>query len=419
MYVARLANTPVFDPNGDQVGRMRDVVLLMLGSDRVRASGFVVEVPGRRRIFLPITRIVSIDAGQVVTTGLLNMRRFEKRSGETLVIGEVLDRTVTIIDSGSAATIVDVALEQTRTRDWLLAKLAVRENSGRRLRRRGHSHVVDADAVTGLTDEQPGQGADQLLVSMDTMRAADVASTLTELTPQRRAEVAAALDDERLADVLEELPEEVQVEILGQLRIERAADVLAEMGPDDAADLLAELPAEQAERLLAVMEPKEADPVRRLLTYSDDTAGGMMTSEPVILGPDGTVAEALARIRNPDISPAAAAMVFVCRPPLETPTGRFLGMAHFQRLLREPPSALVSGVCDSDIEPIGPDASLAEVASHLATYNLVASPVVDDDDRLLGAVTVDDVLDHLLPDDWRDPDTASRPQPSPEVSHGP
>jgi Mg/Co/Ni transporter MgtE len=100
-------------------------------------------------------------------------------------------------------------------------------------------------------------------------------------------------------------------------------------------------------------------------------------------------------------------MVFVCRPPLETPTGKFLGMAHFQRLLREPPSTLVSGVCDTDIEPIGPDTPLAEVTSHLATYNLVATPVVDEDDRLLGAVTVDDVLDHLLPDDWRDPEPTS------------
>jgi Mg/Co/Ni transporter MgtE len=149
------------------------------------------------------------------------------------------------------------------------------------------------------------------------------------------------------------------------------------------------------------MEPAEADPVRRLLSYHGDTAGGMMTTEPVVLSPDATVAEALAHVRNPDLSPALATTVFVCRPPLETPTGRYIGMAHIQRLLREPPSSLVSGVLDTDLEPLGPLASLRAVTSYLATYNLVALPVVDDADHLLGAVTVDDVLDHLLPDDWR------------------
>ena len=137
--------------------------------------------------------------------------------------------------------------------------------------------------------------------------------------------------------MLEELPEEDQVEIMGQLESERAADVLEEMDPDDAADLIAELPPETAEILLQLMEPEEAEDVKRLMSYVENTAGAMMTSEPVILGPDATIADALAHVRNPDLTPALAALVYVCRPPLETPTGRFLGVAHIQRLLREPP----------------------------------------------------------------------------------
>jgi Mg/Co/Ni transporter MgtE len=128
----------------------------------------------------------------------------------------------------------------------------------------------------------------------------------------------------------------------------------------------------------------------------------MMTTEPVVLPPDATVAEALARVRDPELTPALAAQVFVCRPPTDTPTGKFLGIAHIQRMLREPPSSLVAGVADSDISPLDPDASLTEVTSYLATYNLVAVPIVDDADHLLGAVTVDDVLDHLLPANWRE-----------------
>jgi Mg/Co/Ni transporter MgtE len=164
------------------------------------------------------------------------------------------------------------------------------------------------------------------------------------------------------------------------------------------------MPAADQQRLLELMEPEDAEPVRRLLIYGDYTAGGLMTSEPVILLPDATVAEALALVRNPELSPALAAQVFVVRPPQATPTGRFLGTAHLQRLLREPPSSLVSGVCEKDTGTLRPNAPIEEVTRHLATYNLVAVPVVDDHDRLLGAVSVDDVLDHLLPPDWRDAD---------------
>jgi Mg/Co/Ni transporter MgtE len=230
---------------------------------------------------------------------------------------------------------------------------------------------------------------------------ADLATIIDQLAPRDRAGVLAALDDEAVADAIEEMEPETQVEVLEGLAPERAADILEEMSPDDAADLIAELPPETAEALLQLMEPEEAEDVRRLMSYEEHTAGGMMTTEPVILPPDATVADALARVRQPELSPALAAQVYVCRPPMETPTGRFIGIAHIQRLLREPPSVLVSGVVDSTIEPLHPNAPLAAITHHLATYNMVAAPVVDEDDHLLGAVTVDDVLDHLLPDDWR------------------
>ena len=231
---------------------------------------------------------------------------------------------------------------------------------------------------------------------------ADLAEVIHDLNPKRRAEVAAALDDERLADVLEELPEDDQVEIIGGLANERAADVLEAMEPDDAADLLADLPPDQAEQLLQLMEPDEAADLRRLLTYDENTAGGLMTTEPVILGPDASIAEALAVVRRKELSTALACTVFVCRPPLETPTGKFLGMVHIQRLLREPPHASIGTILDKDVEPVTTDATVGQVTRLLATYDLVGLPVVDDEGHLLGAVTVDDVLDHILPEDWRE-----------------
>jgi CBS domain-containing protein len=403
VFLARLAGITVLDPNADQVGRVRDVVIVMrTGAQPPRVLGLVVEVQPRRRVFMPIGQVTSIDAEAVIVRGRINLRRFERRAGETLVITELLDRRVTLVEDGVAVTVVDVAMEQSRTRDWFVTRVAIRTGGTGGFRRRGQLQTVDWDAVTGFAHQEEQQGAANLLAAFDQLRAADLAHVMHELSEKRRDEVAAALDDERLADVLEELPEDDQVQIIAHLEGERAADVLEAMAPDDAADLLAELPPDEQERLLALMEPDEAEPVRRLLTYAEGTAGGMMTTEPVVLPPDATVAEALARVRDPELTPALASQVFVCRPPTDTPTGKFLGIAHIQRLLREPPSTLVAGVADSDIGPLGPDVSLVEVTSYLATYNLVAVPIVDDADHLLGAVTVDDVLDHLLPANWRE-----------------
>ncbi|MEU7279748.1 CBS domain-containing protein [Streptomyces sp. NPDC045431] len=416
VFVSHLADVPVFDPNGDQVGRVRDLVaMLRVGRRPPRLLGLVVEVIGRRRIFLPMTRITGVESGQVITTGVLNVRRFEQRPTERLVLGELLDRRVRLVEDGSEVTVLDVSIQQLPARrDWEIDKVFVRRGGGGALRRKGETLTVDWSAVTGFSLEEEGQGAESLLATFERMRAADLANVLHHLSPKRRAEVAAALHDDRLADVLEELPEDDQIEILGKLKEERAADVLEAMDPDDAADLLSELPEADKERLLTLMRPDDAADVRRLMAYEERTAGGLMTTEPIVLRPDATVADALARVRQRDLSPALAAQVYVCRPPDETPTGKYLGTVHFQRLLRDPPFTLVSAIIDTDLEPLSPDTPLPVVTSHLATYNLVAAPVVDDGGSLLGAVTVDDVLDHLLPEDWREAEF----DPEGGVSHG-
>jgi len=402
VFLARLAGIGVFDPNGDKVGKVRDaIVVLRIGSNPPRLTGLVVEVQPRRRIFVPMTKVTAIDASQVIVTGTVNLRRFEKRTNETLLIGELLDRTVDMSETGESVTLLDVAVEKTQTRDWFVSELFVRK-AGSGIRRRGSTLVVNWTDVTGLALPSTDQPAEQLVAQFDSMRPADVANVLHDLTAKRRVEVARALDDERLADVIEELSDDERIEIVQALEAERAADVLEEMDPADAADLLADLPPDQAEDLLDLIEPDDAEDLRRLLSYDDFSAGGMMTTEPIVMPPDATVADALAHIRNPDLSPALASQVYVARNPTETPTGRYLGTCHFQQLLREPPGTLVSAIVDVNLMPVGPDAPLDVVTRLFAAYNLVALPVVDEGGHLLGAVTIDDVIDHMLPEDWRD-----------------
>ncbi|MFX1758350.1 MULTISPECIES: CBS domain-containing protein [Rhodococcus] len=414
VFVARLAGLVVLGPDGESIGRVRDVVLtIRVGRQPPRALGLVVELPTRKRIFVPMLRVTAIEPGAVtLVTGNVSLRRFTQRPSEVLALGQVLDSRVRVDDPelpdlmGVDAVVVDLGLELMRTRDWVVARVAVRRHRGR-LARRSPIHIVEWPHVHGLTQQalsMPGQGVAQLLLQFEDMRPADVANALRDLPIKRRTEVAAALDDERLADIVQELPADDQTDLLTQLGLDRAVAVLEAMDPDDVADLLGELPATDAESFLQRMDPEDSESVRRLLEHSPDTAGGLMTPEPVVLTPATTVAEALARARNPDLSPALASMVFVVRPPTATPTGKYLGCVHLQRLLREPPASLVGGVVDDDLPRLAPDDALTTVTRYFATYNLVCGPVVDDEGHLLGAVSVDDVLDHLLPEDWREED---------------
>ena len=410
VYVARLARMLVLGPMGENFGRIRDVVInISIVRQQPRVLGLVVDLATRRSIFIPILRVAAIEPNAVtLNTGSVSLRHFEQRPGEVLAIGQILDTPVTVNDpelpelAGRDVMITDLGIEQSRTRDWLVTRIAVRTQ--RRLGRRGPAHVVNWQSVHGLTPSalaMPGQAVAQLLNQFEGRRAVDVADAIRGLPAKRRTEVFKALTDERLADILQELPESEQADALSQLGTDRAADVLEEMDPDDAADLLGELNPTDAELLLARMDPGESAPLRRLLKHSPDTAGGLMTSDPVVLTADTTVAEALALVRDPDLTPALSSMVFVARPPTATPTGKYLGCVPLQRLLREPPSELVGGIVDSDLLTLTPETSLAAVTRYLAAYNLVCGPVVDDQSHLLGAVTVDDLLDHLLPHDWR------------------
>ena len=405
--MARLIGTSVFDPLGDEVGKVHDVVVLLQMRGEPRAVGFVIEVSSRRRVFLPLSRITAIEPGAVITTGLMNIRRFTQRHVETLVVGELLDRVVTMRDGSGNVTVRDVAIERDRGMDWKVTRLFVqRASSGPLGLRRGETFTVRPDEVSGLAASADQQGATALLATLEDLKPADLADVMRDLPQDSQMRVAAELTDERLADVLEELGNEDAVALLSRLEAGRAADVLDAMQPDDAADLVADLPQLKAAELLGLMEPEEAEDVRRLMAYDDYTAGGLMTTEPIILPPESTVATFLAQSRKAEVPPALAAVGFVCRPPLESPTGKFVGMIHFQRALRERPQRMVGSIVDTDVDSVRPEDSIGTVTRLLATYNLTALPVLDDAGRLLGAVSVDDVLDHLMPDDWRVADEA-------------
>jgi CBS domain-containing protein len=391
VYVTRLTRVPLIGADGADVGRIVDVVI-DLGGRPPRVNGFVAAV-GRRRVFVGAGRVGEIESeGIRLRRGSVNLRQFELRPGERLVMGELVGRRV------RGDRVVDVGITPApEPFAWEVATLAL-GSRGLTGRRRTPEVIDWSEAGELFADDR---SIDRQAAALGGLHPAQMAAALRRLPLSRRRVLASALEDDRLADLLEELSEDEQVRLVEGLDRERLARVLDEMDADDAADLLGEFSATRQAELLGAMDPEEAEPVRRLLVYEPDTAGGLMTPEPIILAPHATVADALARIRDPDLPVPIASQVFVCQPPLETPTGRYLGVVGVQRLLREAPSKPLGRCLDEEWEPIAADASDRDVAERLAAYDVVALPVTDAANRLVGAVTIDDVLDRMLPANWR------------------
>jgi CBS domain-containing protein len=391
VYLERLTRLPLLGADGADIGRVVDGVV-DLGSKPPRVNGLVVAVQ-RRRVFIGINRIGEIgNDGARLRRGSVNLRQFVLRDGERLLAGELIGKRLRngrVVDIGIAPSL--------ENQGWEVATVAV---AGRRVPglRRAPEVLDWSEAGELFASDRP---VDRQAAELGGLHPAEMAAAIRRLPLSRRRVLAGELEDERFADLLEELSEDEQVRLVEGLDPERLARVLDQMEADDAADLLGEFSAGRQAELLRAMDPEEAEPVRRLLSYQPDTAGGLMTPEPVIVSPSTTVAEALARVRDPALPVPLAAAVFVCRPPLETPTGRYLGNVGIQRLLRETPSKPLGRCIDEDVEPVDVSLSDREVAIRLAAYDVVSLAVTDEAGRLVGAITIDDVLDRVLPDNWR------------------
>lgn len=392
IYVTRLTRLPLLAADESTVGRIADVVLGAPYRDAPpRVIGFVATVQ-RRRIFVNAGRVAEVSGDGVrLRSGTIDLRHFAPRTGELLADADLVGRRF------GSEIVNDVGIIESRntTWRWEVSTVSLRGVGPRRRRssRLVTWHDVGEHFDVGIIGQE--------VSAMRDLHPVEMATALRKLPLERRRALAEGMDDARLADLLEELTEEEQLALVQDLDHQRFADVLSEMELDDAADLLGELPGGLRIELLDLMPEEPAGAIRRLLLYDEHTAGAMMTPEAVIMAPDMTVAEALARIRESDTHATLAAQVFVTDMPTQTPTGRYLGVVGFQRLLREPPGMEIGACVDEAFPKLTPHVPEAEVARFCLAYELMALPIVDDTERLLGVVTVDDVLDTAMPKHWR------------------
>ena len=393
LYAFRIMRLPLLDAGGQAIGKIDDIIIVAgRGNEAPKVLGFVA-TSQRRRIFVSASRVGVLDnSGARLKSWDINLTPFRTRAGEQLLGKDILDKRF------GDEIVSDVALvhKTGKSSTWQISK--VRLSKRGLLNTRSGNRLVDWQEVSQMFAPTTAIAAEA--ARLRDMHASDVATIIRALPTEQRRQLADAMDDERLADVLEELPEDEQLRLIEGLDMERLNSVFDEMEYDDLADLLGQMGVDQRTKVLAAMDDEDAETMRQLLSYPTGTAGAMMTPDIIVLGPDATVADALAQIRDPERLVSIAAQVFVAHAPHYPPTGTYIGVVHFQRLLRERPSMTLKHCVENEptINPLLPE---RDVAERLASYNMLAVGVCDANSRLLGAVTVDDVLDNALPADWR------------------
>jgi len=414
LYLSQLINAPIRDRDGERIATVRDLIARI--SERYPPVTGLVARQGRREFFIPIGAVASIDnKGVTLSSAKLNIARFERRDGEILLSRDVLDRQIIDVNGKRVVRVNDLQIAPIEGSYRLIGAdvgaraLLARLGFGKKRDRAPLGDLVDWADIEYLAANAPTV---RLKVSHDRLaklHPAEIANIIEDLSYHEGSEIVSALDDETAADTLEELDDEWQADILEQMDSARAADILEEMAPDDAADVLADLPQEKQDELLALMEPEESEDVRELLEYNEDTAGGMMTTDYVSVPITMTAEEALAHLRAMDEQPDMVYYFYVVErgdvPRVDDPDGdlpEYLrGVVTLRQLVSAPPGTSLAALMQRDVVTAKPTDRADEAARVLIEYGLYALPVVGEEGEILGIIMVDDAMERLLPDSWR------------------
>jgi magnesium transporter len=408
LFLSQLIGKRVLDRNGEPFGKVRDLIVA-LGERYPPVTGLVVRVAAGREIFLPWSAVDSIDTGGArLRSASINITSFQQRPNEIRLWRDLQDKQIVDVEGRKIVRVNDIQLAPVEGR---LRLVAVDVGVGGILRRLGLSGVGERLArALGLEAENyieweavdPVESSVSSLKlrvphqALSTLHPADVAHIVEQLAPRDRTGILASLDDERAADVMEELQAADQVDVLEGLPPEKAADILEEMGPDEAADLMADLSPERQAELLGLMEPDEAADVRELLSYPEETAGGLMTTDFITVSPDQTAQEVIERLRK--LAPSADQVYYLY---VTDASGRLLGTLTLRGLIVADPSTPVRELTRPEPISVEVGVDAEEVAAAIARYNLLALPVVDAEGRMQGIVTVDDAFERALGEGWR------------------
>jgi CBS domain-containing protein len=421
LRLSRLLRRPVADRGGESLGRLADVIVRLRGADYPLVTGMVAAVGGRE-IFVPMDQVSDFDGDPLrLTSARLSLRHFDRRDGEVLLRTDVLGHR--LIDVRNARLVRAADLELARVRgagevggeEWMLTGVDTRRRPRRMFGRPAPGRPEDAGVFRDWHDFEwlIGHEGSALLrgpfARIRRLKPAQIADLLESASKEEETEILGRVhaDPELEADVFEELDEDLAIRLLGARTDEEIAGVLARMRADDAADAIAELPQRRRRPVLDLLPPSQRGKVLTLMGFNSTSAGGLMGMDYIALPGMATVGDALALVRDSArLQPEALTSVHAVDE-----TGGLCGVARLVTLVQSDPGATVIDVSDTDPVRVGPDTDITDVAVLMTDYNLITIPVVDDERRLLGVITVDDVLEVTLPGDWRRREAAAPPDP--------
>ncbi|HWY91193.1 MAG TPA: CBS domain-containing protein [Solirubrobacteraceae bacterium] len=405
LHLSTVTGSPLRDSDGERLGKVRDVIVRLGGAGYPPITGFLVTVAGRTS-YLGVERVSDIGPdGVVLRKAKLDLRRFDRRPEEVLLGRDVLDRQLINVQGARLVRANEIELALIAG-SWRVVGVDTGPRGGLR---RLLPKPLGARIATG--EFLDWAGVEPFVGHVPTVRLRIPHPKLAKLHPAQIADLVEAAsrregeeiiqavgeDDRELeADVYEELDDQHQREFLENRPDEQVAEILARMAPDDAADIIGELEESRREPLLALLPVGHRVKVRALLGYDPAEAGGLMSPDFVLLRDTTASGDALESIRRSAIAPELLTAVFV-----SAPDGTLQGSIPVTALLRADPGQRLEELVKHESPCLRPDASFEELARLMADYNLTAIPVVDEHERMVGVVTVDDVLEAMLPRGWR------------------
>ena len=405
IFLSDFLNAEVVDLHQHRVGRVRDLVVVMT-DPFPRVTGVILK--GNRKVrSIDWSVVRSWDNKELsLKVDAANLQPHTRVESELWLARQILDKQIVDMDGRRVVRVNDLQLSQVDGSMLLvgvdigsrgLARRVSLEGLGRRLAsvagRDWPQKLISWEAVDPVKSDVSSVKLRIAHTKLAKLHPADIADIVNELGPDDRNAVFAALSDEKAADTLEEIDEpQMQASILERLDVERASDILEQMAPDEVADLLADMPQERAQQLLQKMEDDEAEDVEELLAYQEDTAGGLMTTGYVAVLHTLTAAQAIDRLRA--LEPDAESVYYVYVVDEEE---HLLGVLSLRDLIVAKPQTPIRDFMIQKVIAVQLDAGPREIAELIAKYNLLAVPVVDEHNRIQGIVTVDDVMERVLP----------------------
>jgi CBS domain-containing protein len=401
-----LLRSPLLDRTGERLGRVEDVIVRLADGGYPPVTGLKARIGGRE-LFVPVDKVASLEARAARLAGQkLNLGRFERRVGEVLLRQDVLGRKLVNVEADPPRLVSAHEIELACIEGWwrlVGVDPSVRAQLRRALPRALRGAISDRPFLD-WTDLEPFVGhvpSARLRFShrkLANLHPAEIADLVEAASHEEGEELIEAVgqDRELEADVFEELDEHHQLEFIAERPDAQVAAVVARMAPDDAADLIGEIDQERRGRILALLPPAGRRRIETLMGYNPATAGGMMSPDFIELAGESTVGDALAAVRASRIAPGMLSTVYT-----HDAEGTLAGAVAVVTLLRSEPETALTQVAESETESVPTDADLPEVARTMTDYNLVMLPVVDEQERVVGVITVDDVLELTLPAGWR------------------